>query len=392
MTECSKQEHNVDPESAKVSSKKTASLSRLLMRFWFHLSKRRRYQLLLLLGLMLVSAIMEVVSLGAILPFLGVLTAPDRVFANPIVANVAQTCGITSSDQLLLPLTVGFAAAALIAGMIRILLLWASTRFTAASGSELSIEVYRRTLYQPYWVHVARNSSEVINGITNKVNGVVFGVILPLLTLVSSLILLVAIMVTLVAIHPVVALVAIAAFGLSYGMISWMYRRRLYRNSQRIACEQTQVIKALQEGLGGIRDVLLDGVQPIYCNIYRQADVQYRRAAADNAFIGQSPRYAMDAIGMILITALAYGLSRQPEGMTTALPVLGAMALGAQRLLPALHQIYNAWVSIVGNYVALADTIEILDHPHICRSAANRARTVDLSEHNPLRICAVLLY
>jgi len=312
---------------------------------------------------MLVSAFAEVVSLGAVLPFLGILVAPEHVFNHPIVADVAQAWGITSANQLVLPLTVAFAAAALIAGAIRILLLWVSTRLAYATGADLSIEVYRRTLYQPYRVHVARNSSEVISGITNKINGVTFGVLLQLLILVSSTVLLVAIMLALIAIDPMVASVAAVGFGASYALITWMSRRRLHRNSQRIAFEQTQVVKALQEGLGGIRDVLLDGTQPVYCDIYRQADHPLRRAQGNNVFIGGSPRYVMEALGMVLIAALAYALSRQVGGIATALPVLGALALGAQRLLPALQQIYSAWASIAGNHASLADTIALLDQP-----------------------------
>ncbi len=312
---------------------------------------------------MLISAFAEVVSLGAVLPFLGILVAPEHVFNHPIVADMALAWGITSADQLVLPLTIAFAAAAVIAGAIRILLLWASTRLAYASGADLSIEVYRRTLYQPYRVHLARNSSEVISGITNKVNGVTFGVLLSLLTLVSAAVLLVAIMLALIAIDPMVASVAAVGFGASYALITWMSRRRLHRNSQRIAHEQTQVLKALQEGLGGIRDVLLDGTQPVYCDIYRQADHPLRRAQGNNSLISQSPRYVMEALGMVLIAALAYTLSRQAGGIATALPVLGALALGAQRLLPALQQIYSAWANIAGSHASLADTLALLDQP-----------------------------
>jgi len=254
-------------------------------------------------------------------------------------------------------------AAVLLAAAIRMLLLWFSTRLTFTAGADLSIEVYRRTLYQPYRVHVARNSSEVISGITDKVNGAVFEVLLPLLTLISSTLLLVAIMIALIAINPIIASVAAIGFGASYGLITWMTRRRLYRNSRRIAYEQTQVVKALQEGLGGIRDVLLDGTQPVYCDIYSQADYPLRRAQGNNVFIGGSPRFAMEALGMILIAALAYGLSRQAGGITTALPLLGALAFGAQRLLPALQMSYNAWAIIAGNQASLANAIDLLDQP-----------------------------
>jgi ABC-type multidrug transport system fused ATPase/permease subunit len=335
----------------------------LLIRLWHHLTRRRQRQIGLLMVLMLVSAFAEVVSLGAVLPFLGILVAPEQVFTQPIVANMAHAWGITSADQLVLPLTVAFAAAALMAGVIRILLLWASTRLAFASGADLSMEVYRLTLYQPYQVHMDRNSSEVISGITRKVDGVVFGVLLSLLTLVSSTVLLVAILLALIAINPLVASVAAAGFGASYALITWMSRRRLHRNSQRIAFKQTQVVKALQEGLGGIRDVLLDGAQPVYCDIYLQADRPLRRAQGSNVFIGGSPRPAMEALGMVLIAALAYALSKQVGGIATALPVLGALALGAQRLLPALQQIFSAWVGIAGSHASLADTIALLDQP-----------------------------
>ena len=317
----------------------------------------------MLLGLMVISAFAEVVSLGAVLPFIGILTAPERVFNHPVVADLAQALGIATADQLVLPLTIVFATAALIAGAIRIFLLWVTTRLAVVSGADLSIEVYRRTLYQPYWVHAARNSSDTISGITSKVNITVFGVLLPLLTLISSFVLLAAVMIALIVIDPVIALVAIVGFGASYGLVTWLTRRRLERNSLRIAFEQTQVIKALQEGLGGIRDVLLDGTQPIYCDVYRQADHPLRQAHGNNIFIGGSPRFAMEALGMVLIAVLAYVLSRHAGGVATALPALGALALGAQRLLPALQQIYSAWASIVGSRASLAGTIELLDQP-----------------------------
>ncbi|MDA9661129.1 ABC transporter ATP-binding protein/permease [Gammaproteobacteria bacterium] len=337
------------------------TLANLLRRLGSHLSRRRYRQFLVLMGMIFVSAFAEVVSLGAVLPFIGILTAPDLVFNHPLVSDAVLALGITSADQLVLPLTVAFVLAALIAGAIRILVLWASTRIAYASGADLGIESYRRTLYQPYKMHVSRNSSSVISGITNKINNVVAFVLLPLLTLVSATVLLVAIIIVLIVIDPMVASVAAVTFGTSYVLISWISRQRLNRNSKRIAYEQTQVIKALQEGLGGIRDVLLDGTQPVFCDTYRQADQPLRRAQGNNIFIGGSPRFIMETLGMVLIAALAYALSKQVGGIATALPVLGALAVGAQRLLPALQQIYNSWASIAGNHASLVDVIELLD-------------------------------
>ena len=341
----------------------TQPIAQLLSRLWRHISPRRRRQFGFLLVLMIFASFAEILSIGAVLPFLAVLTAPNRVFEHPAAQPIIQAMGLTEPGQLLLPLTIAFGLAALVAGAMRLLLLWASTRLSFATGADLSISIYRRTLYQPYEIHVARNSSEVINGISAKANGVIYSVIVPVLTLISASVMLLAILIALLSVEPIVALAAFGGFGLIYGSIIWITRAKKIKNSQHIARESTQVIKCLQEGLGGIRDVLIDGSQEAYCQIYRNADLPLRRAQGYNQYIGQSPRYGMEALGMLLIAVLAYMLAQQSDGIGKAIPVLGALALGAQRLLPVMQQAYAAWSSIQGSQASLQDTLDLLDQP-----------------------------
>jgi ATP-binding cassette subfamily B protein len=341
----------------------TQPVSKLLQRLWHHISRRRRGQFAVLLVLMILASFAEILSIGAALPFLAVLTDPARIFAHPSAQPVVQALGLTEPKQLLLPLTLAFGLAALIAGAMRLLLLWASTRLSFATGADLSIDIYRRTLYQPYAVHCSRNSSEVINGISGKANGVIYNIIVPALTLISSSVMLTAILIALLAVEPFVALAAFGGFGLIYGLIIGLTRKQLFTDSQRIARESSNVIKSLQEGLGGIRDVLIDGSQPTYCGIYRNADLPLRRAQGNNLFISYGPRYAMEALGMMLIAGLAYLLAQQTDGIAKAIPILGALALGAQRLLPVLQQVYGSWAQINGGQASLQDTLELLDQP-----------------------------
>jgi ATP-binding cassette subfamily B protein len=312
---------------------------------------------------MVFSSFAEILSIGAVLPFLAILTAPIRVFEHPVALPFIQTLGLTKPEQLLLPLTIAFGLAALLAGAMRLLLLWATTRLSFATGADLSISIYRRTLYQSYAVHVARNSSEVISGISGKTNGVIYSIIVPALTLISSFIMLIAILIALLSVDPVIALEAFGGFGLIYIFIIQLTRKRLLINSQRMARESTQVIKSLQEGLGGIRDVLIDGSQATYCQIYRNADLPLRRAQGNTSFISASPRYGMEALGMLLIAILAYNLARETDGIAKAIPVLGALALGAQRLLPVLQQAYGSWSNILSGQASLQDTLALLDQP-----------------------------
>lgn len=339
-------------------------ITQLISRLWHHIDPRRRAQFGLLLILMILASFAEILSIGAVLPFLGALTAPNRIFAHPAAQPYIQTLGLTSADQLLLPLTLIFGLAAIMASGMRALLLWTSLRLTFAVGADLSNGIYRRTLYQPYAVHITRNSSEVINGISSKVGEVIFYILMPALNLISASVMLITILIALMAIIPSIALAAFSGFGLIYVFIIRLTRKRLKNDSRCIARESTNVIKSLQEGLGGIRDVLIDGSQEVYCDIYRNADHALRRAQGSNQFISQSPRFGLEAMAMVLIATLAYVLSQRSDGgIATAIPMLAAMALGMQRLLPALQQAYGAWSLIQGSQASLQDALVLLDQP-----------------------------
>lgn len=339
------------------------SMAILLHQLWQHLCLRRRIQLGLVFLLMIIAALAEVVSIGAVLPFIGALTAPERVYAYPLAQPLVNALGLLEAQQLMLPLTVLFCVAALVTGGVRLLLLWVQTRLSYAIGADFSIQVYRRTLFQPYEVHTARNSSEVITGVVIKVNSIVNGIAVPALTILSSLLILLAILAALMAIQPMVAFVSFAVFGGVYVLITFAVKSRLARASECISRESNQVTKALQEGLGGIRDVLIDGTQSAYCNVYRDADQLMRRSMAHVQIISISPRFVIEALGMVLIAGLAYSLARASEGIAVMLPVLGALAIGAQRLLPVAQQIYSSLAHMRAGKDYLADVLDLLDQP-----------------------------
>ena len=340
----------------------SVTLASLLVRLFNHISVKRRKQLVLLSILMVFTSFVEVITIGAVLPFLGVLTAPDQLFEYPAVQPIIQMLGLSTPEDLLLPFTIAFGMAALLAGCMRLILLWASMRLTYATGHELSISIYKRTLYQSYALHTSRNSSEIINGVTAKTNSTI-GVIMMVLTLIGAVVMLSFILVALFYLDPSVACAVFGGFGIIYGVIAWITRAQLINNSQQISIQSTQLIKTLQEGLGGIRDILIDGSQAVYCQVYREADLPLRRAQGNINIIGGSPKFIIEALGMMLISWFAYFLSTGPDGIIASIPILGAMALGAQRLLPTLQQGYVAWSSINGTKASLEDTIDLLDQP-----------------------------
>jgi ABC-type multidrug transport system fused ATPase/permease subunit len=334
----------------------------LLVGIWSHLNRRRRIQLGWVLVVMLASGGAELVSLGTVLPFLAVLSDPEQLWQQPLLQAMGSRVGFTEASQLLLPATLTFAVAALLAALIRMANLWLNGRLAAAVGSDLSCEAYRRTLYQPYGVHLRRNSAEVITSTTTEIHLTVIA-LNSLLQLITSAVVAAGLLSGLLLIDATVAFAAAALFGSAYGILAITARRELRRNSQKIAEASSQQLKALQEGLGAIRDVLLDGSQPTYLQIYRKADRPQRQLQARNAFLKAFPRYALEALGMVAIALLGGLLVLQRGSGADVIPLLGALALGAQRLLPALQQIYSGWASLKGQSAGIQAVLAMLNQP-----------------------------
>jgi ATP-binding cassette subfamily B protein len=312
---------------------------------------------------MVLASFAEILSIGSVLPFLAVLTDPQRIFDFHLTQPLIKALGINTASQLLLPLTAIFCITAILAAAIRLLLLRSSLFLAAATGSDIGYDMYRRTLFQPYSVHVSRNTSEIIDGISIKSTAIANGVVMPLLYIFSSAIMTGLIVGILLILAPETTLIAFGIFGLIYLAVIKLTRKQLLIDSKNIASESTQVIKSLQEGLGGIRDVLIDGTQNTFCRIYQKSDFVLRRSYASSSFISVSPRFAVEALGMLMIATLAYFLAKQPNGVAQAVPILGALALAAQRLLPLMQQAYSSWSNLRQNQYSLKDTLEFLDQP-----------------------------
>ncbi|HEU5285314.1 MAG TPA: ABC transporter ATP-binding protein, partial [Sphingomicrobium sp.] len=326
------------------------------------LSPARRRDLFSVLLLMLLGALAELVAIGSVVPFLSLLAGDSAQIHFRWLAGLFEAAGAATRGEQLVAASVLFMAAALVAGALRLQLAWSTQTFVLSLGHELAVEIQRRTLAQPYSYHVSRNSSEIVASL-EKVRALVFGVLLQLMRAVTAGFIALFIIAALVRIDPFTAAVAAAAFGLLYALVSAFTRRRLARNSAVLGSAYEQRVQIIQESLGGIRDVIIDDSQAVYLEEFRKVDARLTRAQATTAFIGTAPRFVIEAAGMVLIAALALAIAGREGGLAGALPILGAVALGAQRLLPLVQQLYTAWANLAGQRSITAQVLDLLALP-----------------------------
>ncbi len=335
---------------------------------WLNLSLRRRAQFYTLVILMLISAVAEILSLGSVVPFLSILIDSNKFFNSEYGELILSILDQPDPQNLIFIAAVFFVFFAILSSVIRLILLWMSTKISYGAASDIAKKIYENILYQPYSVHLNTNSSHIISAIAEKVNEIAFGVLQSIPVMVSSIIILLGIISTLLLIDPITTSLVVISFSVIYISINFFFKEVLATQSEKISIEKTIIIRKLQEGLASIRDVILDSSQPIYCENYLKSEIPLREAQGKNFFISICPRYIVEGISMVIIAVTVYLLSARDGGLSSALPLIGILVLGMQRMLPLFQQIYSSWVSVQSCQASLGVILNLLEKPENANS------------------------
>ncbi len=321
------------------------------------LSPRRRRQAIGTVILMLVGAFAEVVSVGSVLPFLAVLTNPDKLDAIPVVGSMIAS--LPPETNLVSLTAIIFISLFIISGLLRLLLAWVSQALAFSIAYDLSLRAFSHLIRQPYPYYVQRHSGEALSQF-EKLNYITFSTLLPALQALISTVVASLLIALLIVVNPKIALISAGLLIFTYLLISLGVQAILRRNSEAGALHSMLRVKRVQEAMGGIRDILLDRSQPAFERAYQHSASIYRRVSTISSFIAQAPRLLIEMIGMVMIGAYAWSLADNPGGLVAAIPMLGALALGAQRLLPLLQQSYMGWSSFVSTRQNVIDVVELV--------------------------------
>jgi len=324
-----------------------------IIRLFSYTSVRRRKQLALLLVLLVIASVGEMISLGAVFPFLGALSNPNFILSDPKFSPFTQALQIETPTQLVNLLTAIFIATTVVANLFRIAALNAQVRLSASISSDFGCQIYENTLKQSYSFHVLQNSSDLMQTLLEDIYRLNQGILMPLLSIITSGLIILSLVSVLVVIDGFIAMSAAVIIGSVYYIIYKSRKRLLKRNSEIIAQAGQRRIKTVQEGIGGIRDVLIANSQHFFLDVYSKSERPLRQADATNVLIGQTPKFIVEAVAMSAIAVLALSLGKDGN-FDQVIPILGSLALGAKRLLPTLQDFFSSVTKLQGARTPLA--------------------------------------
>lgn len=328
------------------------------------LENRRKIQSLILLLIMILTAIFEVFTLSAVIPFLQAVIAPEILFENQLFKKINLVVGIRTELQLVIFLATIFGVAALVSGVLRMLLLVCQTRLGWSIGADLAANVFCGAMNDTYPNHIAKGSEETISAVTKKVDELVFSYVVPSVALMTSLLLTFSIVGTMVFIDPFAAIGAFLGFGSIYIGVALYFNKRLMGHSVIINRNQTRIFGLVRDGLGSMRDVIIGGHREFYTELFARLDREMKFLRGEVVIISAAPRYLLEGIALVIVAAIFVVVALwdgTSDAFLSIIPFLAALALSCQRLLPHIQQIYGGFTAMRGGEAAAEDALLLLE-------------------------------
>jgi len=307
------------------------------------LTSYERRSAMLLLTMILFMALIDMLGVASIMPFIAVLTNPEIIETNKILNTVYKTSsifGVENNQQFLFLLGI-FVFLLLITSLsLKALTNYAQVRFTRMREYTIGKRLLEGYLHQPYSWFLNRNSAELGKTVLSDVNIVISKGFAPMMILIIQSAVTLSLLILLILVDLKLTLIIITTLSLAYGLIYKFNKNLLNRIGKEHFKAAQERFSTLTEAFGASKEVKVGGLEENYIKRFSDPSITIARSIALEALVSHLPRLALEAVafgGMLLV--LLY-LMAQGGDITNVIPLIALYAFAGYRLMPALQHIY----------------------------------------------------
>lgn len=302
-------------------------------------SQRKRFYTLQVLVIFM--AMFELIGVTSIAPFMALVGDITILERDNVLASFYHYSGISEPYAFMFWTGVLVLVMLTLSTLLSMFTIWKLSMFGSFVGTEIADRLYTHYLNQPWLFHASGSSAQLTKQIANEALRVSDSIIQPIMQINARIALTLFLSIAVFLYNPMVAISALLFFGLSYFIIYKLVRKRLQKNGQTISDVSTQRYRLMNEGFGGIKDVLLLDRKQDFLMRFNESGRQFAYANGNNLALSQVPRYFMELLAFGAMVGLVLYLILQHQGNLGAiLPILAVYALAGIKLLPAFQHIY----------------------------------------------------
>jgi ABC-type multidrug transport system fused ATPase/permease subunit len=325
-------------------------VGRSISKILYLLTRKEKVRLVLLIGALLVNGLIDLLGASSILPFIAVVAKPSMVETNAYLKQAYIWSGVGTVNEFLFYLGVLTLVIALLSNVLALAVHWAILRFSYGLGYALSQRVLKMYLRQPYSFFLDRNSTTLTLNVTGEVEGVVNGVVVPLLQSAAKVVVAAFILALVVAVDPTLAALFMVVVGGLYALIFVLVKGRVADLGQKSQDQNRIRYRQAAEAFSCIKDLKLLNREHYYFSRVANASAAYGRNMGLQGTVGAAPRYLMEAIAFGGIVLLVLYLLATNHDLGTALPILALYAFTGYRLMPAFQSIFQSLTVVRFNW------------------------------------------
>jgi len=349
------------------------------------LTSSERKRAYVLMGMILIMALLDMIGVASIMPFMAVLANPELVETNAFLNTAFTKLGFTDPQQFLFALGMLVFLLLVVSLVFKALTTYAQLRFTLMREYSIGKRLVEGYLHQPYSWFLNRHSADLGKTILSEVGDVISNCVMPMMTLITQGAVATALLTLLILIDLKLALIVGLTLATAYTLVFKATRGFLARiGKERVKANQER-FTAVIEAFGAAKEVKVGGLEQAYIQRFSSPAQTFARHQATAQVISQLPRFVLEAIafgGMLLVVLY---LMVQSGSFASALPIIALYAFAGYRLMPALQHIYGAGTQLGFAGPALdalhADLVSLQpEHPNPSQDAISLKKAITLNQ------------
>jgi len=300
----------------------------------------------LLLPVVIVGMVLETLSVGMVLPALGILMSETYFEQFPSLSPILDYFGSPDHGDLVFWGLVGLASVFLIKNIFLFVQVQLQGTFVYSAQREISLELFRRYLAKDYRFHLETNSSVLIRNLVSEVTNFCSFFLMPMLNLITETLVILALLTLIFLIEPKGTLFLVVILGALVFLFVKATNRVVGRWGKKRLQAEEEKLRHLQQGFGGIKEILLSGKLEFFLRRFHIPNKLSGLMIKREYIFQYVPKLGVEVIAIFGLISMCLFLLAQGESNQKVMHMLGLMATAGFRMIPSFSRILNNLQSI----------------------------------------------
>lgn len=309
--------------------------------------ERKYFKLLLLM--MIFMALLEMIGVVSIMPFIAILANSDIIETNTILKNIflyAKKFGVETEQEFLFLIGITVFFLLIFSLILKFLTIYAQLRFVAGRDFTLSKRLVEGYLNQPYSWFLNRNGAELGKNILSEVKVIITQGFTPMLDFLRHSVVTLVLIITLLIVNPVLTTIVSLMFISTYGLVFigiQFYADKLGKD--RFSTNKS-IFTSISEAFSAIKEIKITGIENEYIKKFSTKSQILSKIKTSTGLIVNFPRFIIEGLAFGGIILFILYLINRNNNFIDILPLITLYALAGYRLLPSIQQIYTSLTTL----------------------------------------------